>query len=62
MDQKIPSKNQADKTHDPKKHDYTYLLLEPSCCKKRQKSPNQNTGLGNRRPLVALNDTQTGPK
>ena len=24
------------------------MLLEPVCCKKRQKSPNQETGLGNR--------------
>ena len=27
------------------------MLLEPVCCKKRQKSPNQETGLGNREHL-----------
>ena len=32
--------------------------LEPVCCKKRQKSPNQETGLGNRGTLEALNDTK----
>ena len=32
--------------------------LEPVCCKKRQKSPNQETGLRNREPLEALNDTK----
>ena len=58
VDQKIPSKNQADKTHDPKKHDYTYLLLEPSCCKKRQKSPKQETNMGNRGSLKFLKDTK----
>ena len=34
----------------------TYLL-EPVCCKKQQKSPNQETGLGNRGSLEA-NDTK----
>ena len=33
-------------------------VLEPVCCKKRQKSPNQETGLGNRGPLEILNDTK----
>ena len=28
------------------------------CCNKRQKSPKQETGLGNREPLEALNDTK----
>ena len=32
--------------------------LELSCCKKQQKSPNQETGLGNRRHLKVLNDTK----
>ena len=32
--------------------------LELSCCKKRQKSPNQETGLGNRGHLKVLNDTK----
>jgi hypothetical protein len=32
--------------------------LEPSCCKKRQKSPNQETDLGNREHLKVLNDTK----
>ena len=33
--------------------------LEPSCCKKRQKSPGQGTGFGNRGCLkFALNDTK----
>ena len=32
--------------------------LEQVCCKKLQKSPNQETGLGNRGPLEALNDTK----
>ena len=31
--------------------------LEQSCCKKWQKSPNQETGLKNRGPLKVLNDT-----
>ena len=31
--------------------------LEPSCCKKRQKSPSQETGVGNRERLKVLNDT-----
>ena len=30
------------------------LVLEPVCCKKGQKSPNQETGLGNRGPLEAM--------
>ena len=34
------------------------ILLELSCCKKRQKSPNQETGLGNRGHLKVLNDTK----
>ena len=34
-------------------------LLELSCCKKQQKkSPNQETGVGNRGLLEALNDTK----
>ena len=37
---------------------YILTILEPVCCKKRQKSPNQETGLGNRRPLEALNDAK----
>ena len=33
------------------------ILLEQSCCKKRQnKSPGQETGLGNRRRLKVLKD------
>ena len=28
------------------------LMLEPVCCKKRQKSPNQENGLGNRGHLM----------
>jgi hypothetical protein len=32
--------------------------LEPSCCKKQQKSPNQETGLGNRGYLKVLIDTK----
>ena len=32
--------------------------LEPVCCKKQQISPNQETGLGNRGLLEALNDTK----
>ena len=31
-------------------------FLEQSCCKKRQKSPGQETGLGNRGRLKVLND------
>jgi hypothetical protein len=34
------------------------VQLEPVCCKNRQKSPNQETGLGHRGPLEALNDTK----
>ena len=30
---------------------FRYFQLELSCCKKRQKSPNQETGLGNRGSL-----------
>ena len=33
-------------------------LLEPSCCKKWQKSPNQETCLGNRGHLKVVNDTK----
>ena len=33
-------------------------IVEPSCCKKRQKSPNQETGLRNRGRLKVLNDTK----
>ena len=32
--------------------------LEPVCCKKRQKSPNQETGLGNKGHLKVMNDTK----
>ena len=32
--------------------------LERVCCKKKQKSPNQETGLGNRGIQEALNDTK----
>ena len=35
-----------------------FVLLESSCSKKRQKSPGQETGLGNRRCLKFLNDTK----
>ena len=31
--------------------------LELVCCKKRQKNPNQETGLGSRKPLETMNDT-----
>ena len=34
-------------------------MLEPSCFKKRQKSPNQEPGLGNRGHLKVLNQ-ETG--
>ena len=34
------------------------FYVEPSCCKKRQKSPNQETGLGNRGRMNALNNTK----
>ena len=40
----------------PRKY-LVFKILEPSCCKKRQKSPNQETGLGNRGRLKVLNDT-----
>jgi hypothetical protein len=33
-------------------------IVEPSCCKKRQKRPNQETGLRNRGRLKVLNDTK----
>ena len=33
-----------------------YNVLEPSCCKKLQKSPNQETGLENRGCQKVLND------
>ena len=32
--------------------------LEPHCCKKQSKSPCQDTDLGKREPLKALNDTK----
>ena len=35
-----------------------FYPLEPLCCKKRQKSPCQETGLGNRGRLKDLNDTK----
>ena len=33
------------------------VSLEPICCKKQQKSPNQETGLGNKEHLKVLKDT-----
>ena len=36
----------------------TNVQLKPVCCKKRQKSPNQETSLGNRGHLKVLNDTK----
>ena len=33
-------------------------FLEPACCKELKKSPNQETGLENRRRLKVLNDTK----
>ena len=33
-------------------------IIEPVCCKKRQKSPNQETGFDNRGHLKLLNDTK----
>jgi hypothetical protein len=36
---------------------FGFLALELVCYKKRQ-SPNQETGLGNREPLEALDDTK----
>jgi hypothetical protein len=33
-------------------------ILEPVCCKKRQKNPNQETGLVNSGPQEDLNDTK----
>ena len=38
------------------------ISLEMSCCKKRQKSPNQETGLGNRGRLKVLNAFILGQK
>ena len=38
--------------------EYVRNRLEPVCCKKRQKSPNQENGLGNWGPLEALIDTK----
>ena len=38
-------------------HNFKHLL-ELSCHKKRQKSPNQETGLGRRGRLKVLNDTK----
>ena len=35
--------------------------LEPSCYKKRQKSLNEETGLGNRRRLKVMNNTKLVP-
>ena len=32
------------------------FMLEPVCCKKLQKSPIHETGLGNREPLETLNE------
>ena len=37
---------------------YFYCFQKRSCCKKRQKSPNQETGLGNRGHLKVMNDTK----
>ena len=34
------------------------MSIEPSCYKKQQKSPGQETGLGNRGRLKVLNDTK----
>ena len=34
------------------------VALEPPCCKKRQKSSNQETGWGNRECLKVLNNTK----
>ena len=34
------------------------FYVEPSCCKKRQKSPNQETGLGNRGRSKVLKNTK----
>ena len=36
----------------------TFFPLESVCCKKQQKSPNQETGLGNRGHLKVMNDTK----
>ena len=35
-----------------------YVVLEPPCWKKCQKNPCQDTGLGNRGPLKAPNNTK----
>ena len=37
---------------------YSKTALEPVCCKKQQKSPNQETSFGNRGRLKVLNDTK----
>ena len=37
------------------------IALDPVCCKKRQKSPNQETGLGNRGCLNVLNEYEFPP-
>ena len=34
------------------------IVLEPTCCKKWQKNPHQETGSGNRGRLKVLNDTK----
>ena len=36
----------------------SWIILEPVCCKNGRKSPNQETGLGNRGFLKVLNDTK----
>ena len=36
----------------------TFLALEPVFCKKRQKSPNEDAGLGYRGHLKGMNDTK----
>ena len=35
------------------------ITLEPVCCKKQQKNPNQETVLENKGPLKAVNDTKS---
>ena len=37
---------------------YLHILIEPVCCKKEQKSPNQETVLENRGHLKVLSDTK----
>ena len=37
---------------------FSGIALEQCCCKKRQKSPGQETGLENRGRLKVLNDTK----